>query len=589
MSSHPGFRHPPLLAAEELRRRLTPAVSAAERDAADVAEEFPAAEVAVLDDYGLARHYVPAEYGGLLRDYESAAALMRGVAGHDLTVAIAHGKTYLGSVCTWVAGTAEQAHRVAALVSAGVPVSWGLTEREHGSDLVAGELTATADGNTFRLDGEKYLINNATRGGLATVLARTAPEGGPRGFDVFLVERSRLAEGTYTPLPKVATIGIRGADISGFTLRAAQVDTTDRIGAPGTGLETVLRALQLTRTLCSALSLGAGDHGLAEAVAFAGERELYGRRLAALPAAARTLTDCYADHLLNEALATVAARAIHTMTGELAALSVAVKYLVPVRTEALLARLRRLLGARAWLRDVRGGVIAQGTGRFQKIERDHRIVSLFDGNTVVNLNSLVSQFATLARGHRAVREPPPGLAVAADLAAPLPAVNYGALRLVPTRGIGLLHNLAPASAQLAELAGADPLLGPVAAAVRRLTERTETLLAEIGTQPIVPPDVPPYAFALARRLAAAVAAAAAVALWLGSHRYFVDGTDEPGSAAPLWRHGRWLLAVLDRVLGQESTVEDEVLDETHAVLGTVLAGQVAAGAMPSLLSLGSVA
>ncbi|MBB1242653.1 acyl-CoA dehydrogenase family protein [Streptomyces durbertensis] len=578
----------PADAAEDLERRLGPVdpADAHVRDLADEREEFPQADVDALDGIGLARHYVPVEHGGLLRDYPSTAAMIRAVAGRDLTMAIAHGKTFLGAVSVWVAGSGEQAARVAGLVSAGVPVSWGLTERGHGSDLVAGEVTAYPDGDRVRLDGEKWLINNATRGGLVTVLARSDPAGGPRGFDLYLVDR-RTAGDSYRPLPKVRTLGIRGADISGFTLDGVLLDPdADRVGAPGSGLETVMRSLQLTRTLCATLSLGAADHGLAEAAHFAADRRLYGRPLLDLPAAGRTLAECYADHLLHEAFATLATRAIHTLPGELGILAPAVKYLVPVGTEQLLARLRRLLGARAWLRDVRGTEVSPGVGVFQKIERDHRIVSLFDGNTVVNLNSLVSQFPLLGRAHRRPRPAEAGLYRAADLGAPLPPADPSRLRLMPTRGAGLLHDLPAAAAQLAELAAENGRLTPIAESARSLAERTGELLEDVAEQPIVPPDVPAHAFDLARRLTWALAGAAAVRLWLDSHSHVSRTALGPES---LWTDGRWLHAALDRVhtrlvAGHRPTADEErALEETYAALTGELLRQTAGHRFPSLL------
>ncbi|MBB1253128.1 acyl-CoA dehydrogenase family protein [Streptomyces sp. OF3] len=578
----------PAAAAEELERRLGPAdpADARARDLADEREEFPRADVDALDGIGLARHYVPVEHGGLLRDFPATAAMIRAVAGRDLTMAIAHGKTFLGAVSVWVAGGVEQAARVAELVSAGVPVSWGLTERGHGSDLVAGEVTAYPDGDRVRLDGEKWLINNATRGGLVTVLARSDPAGGPRGFDLYLVDR-RTAGDAYRPLPKVRTLGIRGADISGFTLDGVLLDPeADRVGAPGSGLETVMRSLQLTRTLCATLSLGAADHGLAEAAHFATGRRLYGRPLLDLPAASRTLGECYADHLLHEAFATLATRAIHTLPGELGVLAPAVKYLVPVGTESLLARLRRLLGARAWLRDVRGTEVRAGVGVFQKIERDHRIVSLFDGNTVVNLNSLVSQFPLLSRSHRRPRLPEAGLGQAADLTAPLPPADTSRLRLMPTRGASLLHELPDSADRLAELATEQNELAPVAASTRLLADRARELLGDIGEQPIVPPDVPAHAFDLARRLTWALAGAAAVRLWLDSHAHVSRGGLGP---EPLWADGCWLHAALDRVhtrlvAGHRPTAEEEhALERTYAVLTGELLRQTGDHRFPSLL------
>ncbi|GAA3233873.1 hypothetical protein GCM10020256_50320 [Streptomyces thermocoprophilus] len=106
----------------------------------DEKEEFPAAICHRLEEWGLADHYVPVRAGGRLRDYEQLLQLIRTVARRDLTVAIGHGKTYLGGVCVWIAGSDEQAARLGADIRAGVPVSLGLTERAHGSDLLAGEV-----------------------------------------------------------------------------------------------------------------------------------------------------------------------------------------------------------------------------------------------------------------------------------------------------------------------------------------------------------------------------------------------------------------------------------------------------------------
>lgn len=608
-----AFRYGPMLEFEQLERHLgDTATDPATAAALDDAGEFPTAAVAALDDYGLHRHYVPVEHGGRLRDYETAVALVRAVAGRDVTAAIAHGKTFLGAVSVWVAGDDVQARRVADDVTSGRPVSWGLTEREHGSDLVGGDLTARSvpgcDGpgeaaTAVRLDGEKWLINNATRGEVACVLARVDPEGGPRGFSLFLVDKARIDPATLTPLPKVRTAGIRGADISGFALDGTVVDgDTDRVGADGHGLEIVMKSLQLTRTLCSALSLGAGDHGLRLAVAFAEERRLYGRTLVDLPAAGRTLTECYADHLLAESLSLVATRSIQVLPGELSVISAAVKYLVPTRTEALLARLRRLLGARAWLRDIAATATDQdatapvdGAGVFHKVERDHRIVALFDGNTVVNLNALISQFPVLGRVHTRPARAGAGdrLGTAADLSAPLPAPDHARLRLVPTAGISLLHGLDPAVAAYDELAAGAPALRPVAAAVTALRDRTRDLLAELAAAQVTPPDVPPAAFVLAHRLTLCLAGAAATQLWLHSRTAVVDAG---GATAPLWQDGAWLLAALDRVLhdltdgpfgtgcdADPSPLDTGAVDAAHARLLAVLREQVRTGRVTSLL------
>src|SRR5436309_2431459 len=67
---------------------------------------------------------------------------------------------------------------------------------------------------------------------------------------------------------EVRTHGIRGADISGIGFAAAAVPAGALVGDVGRGLYVVLKSLQLTRTVCTVLSLGAADHALRIAAQF---------------------------------------------------------------------------------------------------------------------------------------------------------------------------------------------------------------------------------------------------------------------------------------------------------------------------------
>ncbi|MFB9734336.1 acyl-CoA dehydrogenase family protein [Streptomyces thermocoprophilus] len=505
----------------------------------DEKEEFPAAICHRLEEWGLADHYVPVRAGGRLRDYEQLLQLIRTVARRDLTVAIGHGKTYLGGVCVWIAGSDEQAARLGADIRAGVPVSLGLTERAHGSDLLAGEVQgAGTDDEGWLVSGEKWLINNATRGSLLSLLTRTDPGGGPRGFSVLLVDKRELDEHTYRHLPKIHTHGIRGADISGIAFDGARVPRSALVGTEGAGIEIVIKALQVTRTLCAALSLGAGDHGLAIGLDFAEERELYGRKLIELPQARRLITSAAADVLLHEAVALVAARGVQAQTGELSVTSAVTKYLLPTGTEEVLDGVTRVLGARAFLKGV------HADGRFQKLERDHRIVGLFDGNTLVNLNSLVNQFRTLARGWRRGSGDRDGAATAFDLTAPLPPLDPARLSVV-ARGCGVLAALPAGVEELDRLAERNPALAPAAVAAHRLLDVTDAVHEEMAGYPAVMTDVPPQAFDTARHFTLCWAGAACLGLWLRTAHAAADG-----ETAGLWKDALWLRAALDRVLAR---------------------------------------
>ncbi|HEY6423372.1 MAG TPA: acyl-CoA dehydrogenase family protein [Pseudonocardiaceae bacterium] len=542
--------------------------------ALDDDEQFPAEICRQLEDFGLQHYYVPARHGGRLADYDTSIQLVRALARRDLTVAIGHSASYLGAVCVWVAGNAAQGLRLASIIGAGEPVAWALTEREHGSDLLAGEVRAIRTGIGYRLTGEKWLINNAIRSSTLCVLARTRDEGGPRGFSLFLVEKARVPAGGVRWLPKVPTHGIRGVDVSGFRLERVKVTSANMIGPEGSGLETVLKALQLTRTLCAALSVGGTDHALRLAMRVADRREVSGCCLLEAPWMATTLAECYADHLLAEAFCVVAGRAIQTLTPELSVIAAAIKYVLPVRAEAMIARLRRLLGPRVLLA---GG--PEG-GMFGKVERDHRIVSLFDGNTLVNLTTLIGQFPLLVRAREAGRPPAAGLRTCCELSQNLPDGDLGRLSLVATRGCSLLLALPAAVEELTALRRSEPELDSVADAARRLDAAVGTLHRLMDQLPPARLDMPPVAFDLAGRLATAMAGAAALLLWLRNR----DAAARRGSVtAALWCHGGWLHACLSRVLvalGDSSHIQRV----PHDVLLHVLGRQVASGVAPSLFS-----
>ncbi|KQM82799.1 acyl-CoA dehydrogenase family protein [Agromyces sp. Leaf222] len=482
----------------------------------DEASEFPGDAVDAVDGWGLQRAYVPESHGGGLGDVFVPMMMIRRLAGRDLTVAVAHGKTFLGAVGAWIAG-GRIAGDMAELVLAGDPVSWGLTEPGRGSDL-SNTATAAPIGGDIRITGAKWPINNATRGRAMTVLARSSEQPGPRALSLVLVDKQRVDAGTLSARPKVATHGIRGADISGLELNGTIVEADRLVGAPGHGLEIVLKSLQLTRPLTTALSLGAADHAIAIATGFASGRRLFGRSLAGLPAARATLGTAIADSLLAEAVMYAGARGAHRTPEEMSLVSALVKFLVPDTVDLMFRDLTPFVGARSQLLGI------AGAGAFQKAARDNRVVGIFDGNSVVNLNMIINEFPSIAR----VTEPVDAEGIVADFgfAARDGWVDTSRLRLVTKRGSRVLRSLPG----LVDLLGARPAASPA----RRIVAEYDRLVASAGA---APRESAPSAasFDLAERIALCFGAACAIATDLGSPQ---------ASSAPSEVR---LTAILDRV------------------------------------------
>ncbi|CAM5641519.1 Acyl-CoA dehydrogenase family protein OS=Streptomyces tendae OX=1932 GN=GUR47_32390 PE=3 SV=1 [Streptomyces tendae] len=529
--------------------------------ALDEREAFPADACRTLDSFGLSRYYVPTEHGGALDDFSVVTRLLRAVSRVDLTVAAAHGKTYLGAVSTWIAGDPQRAARLGRRIREGAVVSCALTERHHGSDLLAGEVTAErVDGDGgWRLTGEKWLINNITRADLVTVLARTGPEGGPRGFSLFLVDKERLAPGALSPLPKVPTYGIRGADISGLAFHDAMLPDDALIGAPGQGLEIILKALHVTRTGCMGMSLGAGDHALDLAARFAAEATDRGTPLAKVPHVRRELGEAVAGLLLAEAAGVVAARSVHALTGEMSVVSAVAKAFVPAQVDDLVARLLHTLGPY-------GLTDADPHGRFAKLERDHRIIGIFDGSSLVNRNALIDQFPRLARAYRKGRRDETGLAEVTDVHAPLRPFRPEALSLLSGTGASVVAALPSAVDRVRDLAASGGATGGLATLAERIRQATDGLHERMATVRYSPRAVPGHAFGLAEQYELCFAAAAAVHLWLRRP----DRVDET-----------WLRACLVKALTDLGEPVEASDRDAFDVLTDVLLS--APGTVPSLL------
>ncbi len=479
---------------------------------ADEREQFPEAAYRTLTAWRFTRYFVPVAFGGALNSFAEALMLLRVVSRRDLTCAIALGQTYLGAIPIWLGGDTLQRRQAATLIDGGAAFALALTEREHGSDVLASDVAAERVAGGYRLSGEKWLINNGTRAQALSVFARTGAPG-PRGFTLFFVDTAQLPAHVFERTPKIRTHGIRGADISGIRFQAAFVPAQAAIGSPGSGLELALKGLMITRMMCAGFALGAADTALRLTLRFAAGRHLYGSTVAALADPQRALAECFADLLGADALALSATRAAHVRPRSLSVVSAIVKFAVPAIVESVVDRCATVLGARGYLRDVPPWSL------FEKIARDVRVVGLFDGSAGVNVQVIVTQLPALARrlaqpradasAAQARRE------VIFDERRPLPAFDGSQVDLSAHGQDDVLAGLADAAATLASIASSGPAaLGGAATIAADLVRATADLCAEVDSFDTQAERISAAAFDRARRYCYLHAAAALVHTFL---------------------------------------------------------------------------
>lgn len=522
----------------------------------DEGEVFPQETFDLLNAAGMHRFYVPREWGGSWERTEDLIRVLRVISARDLTLAIGHAKTFLGAAPVWVAGSTEQRQRMASLVLEGLPISLGLTEKGHGSDLSASGVRAVRRAGGFLISGEKWLVNNATRGAGFSLLTRTSDKVGAGGTSFFLVEKAKLPPASFRHTPKIPTLGIRGADISGIEFRRAPVSEGDCIGGVGSGLDVALRTLQVTRVLCSGLSLGGGEHALRLSASFAVQRHLYGTTVGALPSVRAKLGAAFADLLLCECVALVAARSIHEFPAQMSVQSAATKYFVPVVADELIESCAVVLGARNYIRG------SYASGMFQKVRRDHHLVGLFDGSTMVNLAALSVQLQRLAEHARLDSSPLRDCTGDTRTAAFSPQ----RFQLISASGNAIVEAISEFDSE-----GLNP---STVAQVARLKDEVSRLYSDIDKlwANEGAPHQSPAGFELARRYAAIHAAGCCLSFW----------RTEREQLAEQFRDELWLELCVQRALVRVRPELDARSAERPALLAPILFSKLERGEELSL-------
>ena len=353
---------------------------------ADDLEAEPTAAYEAAWSVGLHEHLVPVSEGGRLASFESLLAVGRAASRRELAVSVGLGSTLLAIAPVWSWGDDAQRRRVAELVLSRAWGTAGISEEAAGSDLLATSTLATPVDGGYLLNGKKWLVGNGSRSKFATVLAASEPS-----FGLFLVDFEALGGKGVERLPKVRTHGLRGHDLSGFTLSNVRLGAGSLIGRPGRGIEMVSGMLQFTRTLIGGSSLGAADTALRLALRHARGRKLYGESMLAMSPVRSLLARGFTDLLVAECTALAAARALDVARERMALWSSVAKYVVPQLCVDAVNACGEVLSARAYLRE---GV---GAGAYQKILRDIAITPVFEGTQLVQLDTIRSQLTAAAR------------------------------------------------------------------------------------------------------------------------------------------------------------------------------------------------
>ncbi|THA54615.1 acyl-CoA dehydrogenase [Streptomyces sp. A1136] len=493
------------------------------------AERFTPGEE-LLDEHRVFAEFVPVSLGGRLASYEDLVAVMRPVFRRDVGLGMGYGvMSWMAASDVWMAGTEHQRTQLAGLLLDGGKAAIAQHETAHSNDYVRSQVSARPgpDGGLL-LGGAKPVINNLERARALVLFCRTDPEPGSGSHSALLLDPAALPADRVALLPRHLAVGLRGCRFAGVEFDSCPVPSSALLGPLGSGVTTALRSFQLSRTVISALAVGAVDTVLRTAVGFQAQRSMaFGAHGPDTDRAFAATTGAFVDLLLYDSLAVVALRALHVLPEQTSVYSAALKYLLPKVLTGTLYDLSTVLGSAIYT--------FEGTlGIFQKHLRDVPVLSLGHAGSAACQATVIPQLSRLAQDSWfREAEPPAALFRPWDPLPPLPSA--GRLRLASGRDA--LSACLPLIG--ADITGTDPavralaaLAGVLADELRDLRERVRAADRD-GTRPL------PIAagFALVDRYALLLAAAAVLGVW----RHAADGGD------PFLADASWAAAALHRV------------------------------------------
>jgi alkylation response protein AidB-like acyl-CoA dehydrogenase len=263
----------------ETVRALAENKIAPEAAAVDEAGVFPQTAYDALRAADFHAPHIPEEYDGAGADALATCIVIEEVARACASSSLIPAVNKLGTMPLILGASADLKARYLPPVARGEAMfSYGLSEREAGSDTAAMRCRATPDGDEWVLNGQKSWITNAGVSQFYTVLAVTDPDA-RRGSNVsaFVVEKTDDGFGFGEPEKK---LGIKGSPTRELYLDNVRIPGDRMIGQPGEGLKLALRTLDHTRVTIGAQAVGIAQGALDFAVGYVQQRKQFGTRLA---------------------------------------------------------------------------------------------------------------------------------------------------------------------------------------------------------------------------------------------------------------------------------------------------------------------
>lgn len=350
--------------------------------ACDVDESSVAAILPKLSEMGFLNLLVPEVLGGLGCPYRTFAAIIHELSAWSpsvgVTVAV---HSLVGGI---VDRFAREPLRGEWLSRWGDPASFAafcVSEAGAGSDIRSGRTQAERVDGGYRLNGEKMWVTNGMSARWLFSLARLQGVDENKNFCTFMVDGRQPA---ITRTKIQGKMGIRGSETAVIHFADAFVPAEQLIGAEGEGLKICSSSLHGGRIGIAAQSTGIGEACLNEMVAYARQREQFGKLIGSFQAIGEKIADSAVELEAAKALVWRAACAVDAGVADRSTSSMAKLY-ASEAANRIAYRAVQVHGGAGYVREC----------RVEQLYRDARITSIYEGTSEIQRIVIARELAKL--------------------------------------------------------------------------------------------------------------------------------------------------------------------------------------------------
>jgi len=326
-------------------------------------------------ELGLMGIEVPEQYGGAGCSFFMAIQAVEELAKVDpsaATIVDVQNTLFINAFLRW--GSEELKDRYLNKLCTGTVGAYALSEASSGSDAFALKMRAVEDGDHYVLQGNKLWITNGADAGLFIVFANVNPEEKHRGITAFVVEKDFPG---FSVGKKEDKLGIRASSTCELICDECRVPKANILGQVGQGYKVAMETLNEGRIGIGAQMAGLAAGALRHAIAYAKEREQFGKPIAAFQGMQFQLAQMAVDVEAARLMVYNTAR-LKDAGEDFAVQAAMAKYYCAQVAERVASLSVEVLGGYGFVREY----------PVEKLFRDSKIGSIYEGTSFMQLQTI---------------------------------------------------------------------------------------------------------------------------------------------------------------------------------------------------------